>query len=571
MPPLAAELSDEEENMKRVETVLRAAALMLAALALGGCKGKAASTESGGPQAVKVFGIDKQYTLDGKNLQLSDWDKGTIPSRIWETFTGALAKNGVKLELELVMADQIDTAFQTMLASGRLNDYDFVSAGNNVDAKTRIGMANQKRMYPVNKLVQEHSSGAARDFYTTGIGRTYAKLSTLEDGNFYWLTHTTATHYKTQDVFKGSLVSGNIRKDWLDAAGLGIPQSLEEFYAALAAFQQKDVNGNGLKDEVASISLENFNTGIAQWFGLGTGIVSSMDYRVTSPWYQDRAKDYFTYVNRLYRAGFLNVNSEGNDMAANRIAYTRDWSIETWLEPGVAVQAGAAKAYYAPFVFRALPDIPFRVWSQEGVGLSYGMHFVPSGAKNLSGVGRMLDYIVTMDYAVLTDIGIEGYTFNYDGDGMVKVLGRTSETLGLDGELVMAGIPAPWTNTSILPRFERNDRMGDLVRVIDAGKRLGYPETGFSLKADFFVPSWDHGAYPLIQDLDAVMAYPTAAEIDRSSAIRPDLETYSKELCTALILGEKSLSNWESYIADLKRLGLDEYIAIHQARVDRAR
>jgi hypothetical protein len=34
-------------------------------------------------------------------------------------------------------------------------------------------------------------------------------------------------------------------------------------------------------------------------------------------------------------------------------------------------------------------------------------------------------------------------------------------------------------------------------------------------------------------------------------------------------MGEKSLGNWDSYIADLKRLGLDEYVGIHQARIDR--
>jgi hypothetical protein len=34
-------------------------------------------------------------------------------------------------------------------------------------------------------------------------------------------------------------------------------------------------------------------------------------------------------------------------------------------------------------------------------------------------------------------------------------------------------------------------------------------------------------------------------------------------------MGEKSLDNWDSYIADLKRLGLDEVIAIYQARLDR--
>jgi hypothetical protein len=38
---------------------------------------------------------------------------------------------------------------------------------------------------------------------------------------------------------------------------------------------------------------------------------------------------------------------------------------------------------------------------------------------------------------------------------------------------------------------------------------------------------------------------------------------------TSLILGEKSFNNWNTYMADLKRLGLDELISITQARVNR--
>ncbi|MDR2617783.1 MAG: hypothetical protein LBC62_02825 [Treponema sp.] len=70
---------------------------------------------------------------------------------------------------------------------------------------------------------------------------------------------------------------------------------------------------------------------------------------------------------------------------------------------------------------------------------------------------------------------------------------------------------------------------------------------------------------------ESVLTFPTAKEVERIAAISPDLNTYSNELISALILGEKSLANWDSYISDLKRLGLDELIGIFQARMDRAK
>ena len=49
-----------------------------------------------------------------------------------------------------------------------------------------------------------------------------------------------------------------------------------------------------------------------------------------------------------------------------------------------------------------------------------------------------------------------------------------------------------------------------------------------------------------------------------------DLNTYSEELLSKLIMGQKSLDEWDSYMKDLSELGLDELIQINQSRYDRA-
>jgi putative aldouronate transport system substrate-binding protein len=67
------------------------------------------------------------------------------------------------------------------------------------------------------------------------------------------------------------------------------------------------------------------------------------------------------------------------------------------------------------------------------------------------------------------------------------------------------------------------------------------------------------------------MAPATIKELDRITAIRPDLETYCQELLTGLITGQKNVSGWDGYMADLKRLGLDELVSIYQARINRAK
>lgn len=550
--------------MKKLALVLLGALLIGLSL-FTGCK-KAAGPSADGLTTIKVFGLNQEIAHEGATTKLSQWYDGSVKSRLWDQFEADLAKLGIKLELDLIMTDQIATTFQTMLATGKLNDYDWLFIPN-VDDKTLLSMVDQGRLYPLNKAIDQYSQGPAKEFYNNGYGKTYANLTRVADGNFYWLTVTTATYYKAPPNFQGSSVSGNIRKDWLDAVGLGIPKTLDEFYNALSTFQQQDMNRNGVKDEVASINMSNFGNGVAQWFGLGTDIISSLDNKVVSPWYQAHAKDYFAYMNKLYKAGLIQISDDGTNQAANKIAYNYDYSIATWAEQAIQVPNGAAKPYLAPFALQAAADTPPRVWQEAGLGALWSRSFIPAGSKHVDAVARFIDYMVSDECKILSRVGIEGYTFEYDSDHNPQFI-TNPNIVGRD-DVIRAHEHTLWIS-AIFPRFQEVERHVEAIRLANLGKDLGYPETGFSLKSDFQEAVYN-GLYASVQDIDGIVAFPTAQEIDRLAEIRPDLTTYSEELVTSLIIGDKSLSNWDSYMADLKRLGLDELISIYQARIDRAK
>jgi hypothetical protein len=181
----------------------------------------------------------------------------------------------------------------------------------------------------------------------------------------------------------------------------------------------------------------------------------------------------------------------------------------------------------------------------------------------------MIDYLVSDAYSVLNEWGIEGYTFTSQG-GIRKKLAPNSGNVGLDMDLIFAGLPSLWSGYSgVFPRRETVNRMEDHLLIDDMAKTLGYPQ-GNPERAKF-IDDFGNGVYKFVQGLGSVRAFPTAKEVDRIAEITPDLTTYSTELITALILGEKSQDNWNAYMADLKRLGLDELITINQARIDRAK
>jgi hypothetical protein len=547
--------------MKKILCVLFTAAALCAAVYAGG-QG-AGSQGAADPARVKVLGTNGRGTWAGRTLNLSDWVDGTVPSRLWEQFKADLAKRNVTLDLELIMDDQMQTFLQTVLASGRLNDYDFVR-GATLDDAALQNLVNQKRILSWNQAIEQYSEGPARDYYFNDeVGQFFRKMFTFEDGNFYWINSTQEMYFLDPANGTGSHRSSQIRWDWLQALGLDFPTTLDEFYNALVLFQERDMNKNGVKDEVAEVSLTGFDTGIAQWFGLGTDLVSIIDYKAVSPWYQPTIRDYITYMNKLYRAGLLRVDSEGGAMQANRIGYYYQWTVATWDEPNIIIPDGALKPYFANFILRALPNTPERVWVQGAQGRvidAATKFFIPAGAKNPAGAVRIMDYQVTPEYALLSERGIEGYTFNYDSNGNLDVLHSNPNGLGLDIEMIAATNALLYV-ANITPRH----MMTDMQYYIPLMQSQGYPLKG----------EWEERAlrntWPYIQELSAYLTMSTQTETTRIRELTPDLNTYSSELLTALIMGEKSLDNWNTYMADLRRLGLDELTSIYQARLDRGR
>jgi hypothetical protein len=65
------------------------------------------------------------------------------------------------------------------------------------------------------------------------------------------------------------------------------------------------------------------------------------------------------------------------------------------------------------------------------------------------------------------------------------------------------------------------------------------------------------------------LAIPDEKQLEAKTKILTNLNTYSAELATKLALGQKSLDDWDQYIAELKKLGLDQLIEIDQQLLDR--
>jgi ABC-type glycerol-3-phosphate transport system substrate-binding protein len=564
----------EEWKMKKVFLVVLAV-LVCTGLFAGGQQSNKASND--GLTTIRVWGNNKQYFVrGGTSFTLSDWYDGTVKSKIWDKFVEELANRGIKLEMTLIMEDQMELAFQTLVASGEINNYDWIAPIGIEDAKVRYNLVDQKLLLPLDTAIEQYSDGTAKNYFNNSpIGKQVKGLNTLPDGHMYWLNQTASNYYGDPSIVADAPRGGNIRVDWLRQLNLPYPTTLDELYNTLAAFQERDANQNGIKDEVAILSTTGFDWSLAGSFGMGAGRTYYLQgNKVLSPWYQPHAQDYISFLNRLYKANLLKISTESleSDLAANKVGFTGLYWSDTMYTQSVIVPAGQPKAYFAPFVIQAFADTPALVEAELGVAQWFGsgMYCIPAKSKNVEAVVKLIDFIHTAEYSTLAEYGIEGYTFRVNADGVRERLPVNSNNVGYDMDLTSIGEASFACWVGPFPRMANNNVRGNLSTIIETGRSQGYPE-GFALKTEYLVNFYENhkwGTYDVGADIK--LAFPTIAEADRVAQISPDLRTYTAELMTALIIGEKSLSNWNTYMADIKRLGLDELMSIYQARMDRA-
>ncbi len=557
---------------KRWMSAVLAGVLLLSAAGCQGTEGTQASSEPAASATVEETGAAESaetasdgemrtITILGQENQY--YSQGLLASEredyeYWQIFEDELAKRNLQLDIEVVSRDQFSTVVQTRTASGDLPDIVNISC---LDDTTALELAEGGMFLPLNQLLEENGGEEALAYMEEKLPFIIRRF-TATDGNFYWIPTSSVMSYEGESAATGIVM--NIRKDWLDKLGLDIPETTEEFKEVLRAFREQDANGNGVQDEVLYLDPTNilFQDGVAQWFGLGNGLVA-YDYNtkeVLCPWYQEGIKDYLSYAKELIDEGLVDTSLIGlttteqvdQRVAEDRLAGKCEYIMETWLEPTIS---SAEDPLYVPIgLVKALDGVePYIIL--EDPNYTMGKFAVSSSCKDPEAVADLLNYLFTDECAEFTVYGVEGESFQKT-NGYNETIGNyTSDNMGKMVEEKKALLYDLIGRDSILPSIRYADLGAEINKVV--------PE-----KSDFQKGIIGYGS-TLAMEIKTCQALPNAEESERLSEIQTDLETYSKELIANIILGRSSLDDWDSYIEELKELGLDEYIEINQTLCDR--
>ncbi|WP_127506344.1 ABC transporter substrate-binding protein [Paenibacillus humicus] len=523
------------KKMKKTAVCFSGAALLLAA---AGCSGNDAGPDGSGDSATTLKFMTQSSVLAPENPN----DK-LIFKRLEE-------KTGIHIKWTNYTSDVFAEKRNLALATGDLPDAIFDAGLGDYEL---LKLAKDGTIIPLDDLVKQMPNLNA----VLEKAPQYKAMMTAPDGHIYSLPWIEELGSGKESIHSVNNIPW-INIAWLDKLGLQMPTTTEELKQVLIAFKTKDPNGNGKADEIplSFINSDGGNEDLAFLFGsFGGGI--NWDYTLVS----DEGKISFgpaeegfkkavDYIHELYAAGVID-----NEFV------TQDWNTYiakgkedvyglyfTWDKANVT----GMDSKFEPMPALAGPDGTKNVTRTNGMGFDRGRMVVTKANKNLEATAKWMDQLYDPLQSVQDNWGTYGddkqqNIFEFDeANKMLKHLPLNGAAPGeLRGKTSVGG-----------PLAILDSYYGTVTtKPDDAAWRL-------DILKKIYVP-----------DMKAKNIYPkvfySMEDLDRLSAIEADLKPYVLRMRTEWIQNGKADQEWASYLKELDRLGLQDWLRIKQEGYDR--
>ena len=405
--------------------------------------------------------------------------------------------------------------------------------------------------------------------------REFPKLRdeiTTPDGNIYVLTGGGSGGCYHCSIYQKFWIN----QAWLDALGLDMPATPDEYRDVLRAFKTQDPNGNGKQDEVPLTGATNgWYTNpiyfIGQAFvpyaaaGSGTKLFGVNGTSVYFPYSDGRWKDALTYLHGLFEEGSLDLNAfvqTGDQLSAmgGSSEDPTDVVIGSFPAGGpmVAFGSGNKRAEdYSP-----LPPLTGPTGIQTAAGYPFGTRRLGGEAGTFSITDKASDAEIGVAMQIMD------WAFSFEGSNHVTHganLWRKAEA----GEMNVLGSQAA---VIALERPGTGDVKWEFPVFFptpDFGFGIGFEGEVNVLEQLLNVSTRD--VYEPVKDGTGIRMFSDFVYLDpedarRVAQISAELRTFVEQQAALFITGERDLdSGWDAYVNDLVKIGLPEATAILQA------
>ncbi|MBW5444816.1 extracellular solute-binding protein [Cohnella sp. CFH 77786] len=323
-----------------------------------------------------------------------------------------------------------------------------------------------------------------------------------------------------------------IRQDWLDKLNLKVPTTSDELLNVMRAFRDGDPNGNKKKDEIPFTMRENITWGepIFGMWGVGSFYSETLynDEVILGNVHPNMVKG-LEYLQTMYKEKLL----DSEFLTNNRAVWEQ--KIKSGLV-GMWAHAPNLAWQWQQDLAASLPDAKPNVMAiptPKGTGYDgpVGTRWSPVGktftvtsqAKDPEAIVRLLDWLISEEGQVFTELGIEGQTYQVEGGKKVYDNAHDEELKWLRNLFRIHGFNQELSNARL------NDEQASLK--INTAFKIAN-EQGFKVETI--------GMPPIENDYNMV--------------------TMFRENAAKLILGQASTADYQSFVEAWKSQGGAELI-----------
>jgi putative aldouronate transport system substrate-binding protein len=433
------------------------------------------------------------------------------------------------------------------IASGDLPDAIFNAAAGDYDL---LNWAESGVIVPIEDLIEDYMPNLKKIF---DENPEYRQMSTAPDGHIYSMPWIEELGEGKESIHTVNGMAW-INKEWLDNLGLEMPQTTDQLMTVLEAFKTQDPNGNGEADEIPFSFINNGGNEDLKFLMGAFGLGDNDDHLVVD----NDGQVQFTANKEGYKEAIKYFNEMNNKGLIDKEAFEQDWN--TYVAKGKEHKYGVyftwdkanitgADDSYDVLPVLAGPDGTKHVTRTNGMGFSRDRFVITSANKNLELTARWIDKMYEPLQSVQNNWGTYGDEAQANifelKDGMLKHLPLEGTAPGELRQKTEAGGPL-----AVLDSY-----YGTVTTMPDDAKwRL-------DLMHDTYLPYiTEDNIYPRV--------FLEKEETDRLAKIETDMWDYIYRKRAEWITGGKIDEEWEEYLAELERVGLEEWIQIKQTGYD---
>lgn len=458
-------------------------------------------------------------------------------------------KTNVKINWLLVSDSEIWSKKQLTLASRDYPDAIFLGEAMNAGDIVKYGGAG------VLQSIDDKLATYAPNLYKLmGQKPEVKKAITALDGKIYSIPNVSSVY--TADIFTHKLY---INVDWLNALNLEKPTTYNELLAVLRAFKKNDPNKNGRADEIPAV-IDQFSPGLIgspqglHWSWLNECWGVDRNGKIKYAFGCDEFRESLNFMRKLADEKLMDERAFKGETSVGAIVNTSLDNVGFFITQHGSLVLPESKINKFEVCQPIQGDTGKAVTPTNYRGMLQPFWGVITVANtNVEATLRWLDYFYSEEGFIYKEYGPVGTAFKKMPSGKYQVVLKNSQEKFkhapgwvLPGHQTQNFYDAFTTKATVTTAEKWYQK-------VDVGQCLPMYQ---SFMAENYIPA----------------LYFTLGEGNKIDSLMSGLHQYAKTTAMAMVYrtGELNLdTGWNTYITELKKLGMDEIAGYYQKAYDK--